>query len=192
VKHTPDTEALNPLLKSFTERSPDGAQLVQEEKLLDYYMGYEDPLKPEMDNAFLPKHEFEDIPEKIRDIFKRAAPKSRGTFSRKPEGMGPEFQLPTILPEGQGPCYYGSGGRKTARARVMLTRIDGTRPTRLTINGRLLHEYFSIITHRETVLKPLVLSETFGWVDVSVRVKGGGQSGSNENQHTDTSYSHIS
>jgi len=67
----------------------------------------------------------------------------------------------------------GTGRRKTAVARVRIQDGEG----RLTINGRNLEEYFNVERDQEDVLAPLKATETFGRLDVWVRVKGGGTTG---------------
>ena len=67
----------------------------------------------------------------------------------------------------------GTGRRKTSVARVRISDGDG----KLTINGRELEEYFTTDRHWSDILSPLKATETFGKVDVWVRVNGGGTTG---------------
>lgn len=67
----------------------------------------------------------------------------------------------------------GTGRRKTSVARVRISDGDG----KLTINGRELEEYFSTDRDRQDILSPLRATDTFGKVDVWVRVNGGGTTG---------------
>jgi small subunit ribosomal protein S9 len=68
---------------------------------------------------------------------------------------------------------YGTGRRKTATARVRLTRGKGV----ITINNRTLDEYFGRETARMLVRQPFVTLEMTDKFDVSVNVAGGGPSG---------------
>jgi small subunit ribosomal protein S9 len=67
----------------------------------------------------------------------------------------------------------GTGRRKTAVARVRIKDGDG----KLEINGRTLDEYFRTERDRQSVLAPLNATQSFGKVDVWVRVDGGGTTG---------------
>jgi small subunit ribosomal protein S9 len=69
--------------------------------------------------------------------------------------------------------YYGTGKRKTAIARTWLKPGTGT----ITINKRLIDDYFGRETAKMIVEQPLVLTDTYGNYDVFVNVKGGGMSG---------------
>lgn len=68
---------------------------------------------------------------------------------------------------------YGTGRRKTATARVRLTRGKGL----ITINNRTLEEYFGRETARMLVRQPFVTLDMTDRFDVSVNVAGGGPSG---------------
>ena len=68
---------------------------------------------------------------------------------------------------------YGTGRRKTATARVRLTRGKGV----ITINNRTLDEYFGRETARMLVRQPFVTLDMTDRFDVSVNVAGGGPSG---------------
>ncbi|GAM24442.1 hypothetical protein SAMD00019534_076170 [Acytostelium subglobosum LB1] len=72
---------------------------------------------------------------------------------------------------------HGHSKRKDANA-VALVRL-GT--GELTINGKTLTEYFgNCITYKDTVLRPLVITETIVKWDVEIRVSGGGIKGQAE------------
>ena len=60
---------------------------------------------------------------------------------------------------------YGTGRRKTATARVRLTRGKGV----ITINNRTLDEYFGRETARMLVRQPFVTLDMTDRFDVSVR-----------------------
>lgn len=66
-----------------------------------------------------------------------------------------------------------TGRRKNATARVFLTRGGGN----ITINGRTLDNYFGRQTARMIVRQPLEATEMGAKVDVTVTVRGGGNSG---------------
>jgi small subunit ribosomal protein S9 len=68
---------------------------------------------------------------------------------------------------------YGTGRRKTSAARVFIRPGNGS----ITVNGRPLENFFGRETARMVVRQPLTLTETSDKVDVSVSVKGGGNSG---------------
>tara|TARA_R100001377_G_scaffold68131_1_gene43412 strand:- start:832 stop:1224 length:393 start_codon:yes stop_codon:yes gene_type:complete len=69
--------------------------------------------------------------------------------------------------------YYGTGRRKTATARVFLTKGTGA----ITINKRTLDGFFGREVARMIVQQPLELVEMTGKFDVYVTVKGGGAFG---------------
>ena len=51
--------------------------------------------------------------------------------------------------------YYGTGRRKTARARVFLRPGNG----KITVNSRELPNYFPDALHRMQIMRPLELTE---------------------------------
>ncbi|QDT99430.1 30S ribosomal protein S9 [Gimesia aquarii] len=67
----------------------------------------------------------------------------------------------------------GTGRRKTAVARVRIQSGSGS----LTINGVSLDDYLKVERDRQMVEAPLKATETYGKVDVWVRVNGGGTTG---------------
>jgi len=69
--------------------------------------------------------------------------------------------------------YYGTGRRKTATARVFLTKGTGT----ITINKRTLDNFFGREVARMIVQQPLELVELKDKFDVMVTVQGGGTFG---------------
>lgn len=69
--------------------------------------------------------------------------------------------------------YYGTGRRKTATARVFLTRGNGD----IHINGRTLDDYFGRKVARMIVRQPLVLLESAELFNAKITVKGGGSFG---------------
>ena len=66
--------------------------------------------------------------------------------------------------------FYGTGRRKSSKARVFLTMGKGA----ITVNDRPLDEYFGRQTARMVVRQPLELVDLVGKFDVRVTVKGGG------------------
>jgi small subunit ribosomal protein S9 len=68
---------------------------------------------------------------------------------------------------------YGTGKRKSAVARVWLQPGTGV----VTINKRSIDEYVDRETSKMVIAQPLVLTGTFGKLDVTVNVHGGGGSG---------------
>lgn len=69
--------------------------------------------------------------------------------------------------------FYATGKRKTAVARVWLKPGTG----QVTINKKPMDSYMDRETCKMVVFQPLVLTGTFGKLDVSVNVYGGGISG---------------
>ena len=69
--------------------------------------------------------------------------------------------------------YFGTGRRKSSVARVRLMPGEGN----VLINGRTLDSYFGYETLKREVLRPLVITDTQGKYDVSVKVEGGGFTG---------------
>jgi small subunit ribosomal protein S9 len=67
----------------------------------------------------------------------------------------------------------GTGKRKNAVARVLITAGDGA----VTVNGRSLESYFPRAAHQAIATQPLVATGYDSAVSVSVRVHGGGVSG---------------
>jgi|TARA_B110000967_G_C18480058_1_gene361693 small subunit ribosomal protein S9 len=66
--------------------------------------------------------------------------------------------------------YYGTGRRKSAKARVFLSNGGG----QILVNQRPLDEYFGRETARMIVRQPLELVELSEKFDLHVTVKGGG------------------
>ncbi len=66
--------------------------------------------------------------------------------------------------------YYGTGRRKSAKARVFLSNGEGN----ITVNDRPLDVYFGRETARMIVRQPLELVELTGKFDLKVTVRGGG------------------
>jgi small subunit ribosomal protein S9 len=65
---------------------------------------------------------------------------------------------------------WATGKRKTAVARVRLSRGDGA----VTINGRTLDAYFGRETSRMIVFQPFDVTGSRGQFSVQVNVRGGG------------------
>ena len=68
---------------------------------------------------------------------------------------------------------YGTGRRKTSKARVFLSRGTGA----IKVNGIELDKYFGRETARMVVRQPLELIEMTENFDINVTVKGGGTTG---------------
>ncbi len=69
--------------------------------------------------------------------------------------------------------FHKTGRRKTAIAQVRLLPGGGA----LIVNGVPYEELFPRHAHRETIMRPLRLTETLGKYSVMVKVAGGGISG---------------
>ena len=67
---------------------------------------------------------------------------------------------------------YGTGRRKTARARVFLRAGEG----KISVNGRVLDAYFGHQVAHILVQQPLHAAEMIGQFDVLATVSGGGNS----------------
>ena len=72
--------------------------------------------------------------------------------------------------------YYGTGRRKLAVARVRLLPGNGS----IIVNGTPYEELFPRPAHHQTIAKPLLLTETLGKYNVTVKVSGGGVSGQSD------------
>jgi small subunit ribosomal protein S9 len=66
--------------------------------------------------------------------------------------------------------HYGTGRRKSAKARVFMSSGDG----QIVVNDRPLDEYFGRETARMIVRQPLELVELTDKFNLNVTVKGGG------------------
>ena len=66
--------------------------------------------------------------------------------------------------------YYGTGRRKSAKARVFMTAGAG----KIVVNSKPLDEYFGRETARMIVRQPLELVELKDKFDLHVTVRGGG------------------
>jgi small subunit ribosomal protein S9 len=69
--------------------------------------------------------------------------------------------------------YYGTGRRKSSKARVFLSSGEGN----IMVNNRPLDEYFGRETARMIVRQPLELVEMTEKFNLHVTVKGGGGNG---------------
>ena len=72
--------------------------------------------------------------------------------------------------------FQKTGKRKTAIAQVRL--LPGGNA--IIVNGTPYEERFPIMSCRQTIIKPLQLTETLGKYNVSVKVTGGGISGQSD------------
>lgn len=67
----------------------------------------------------------------------------------------------------------GTGRRKTSVAQVRLSPGTGN----ITVDGANYEERFTRFDHRQSILKPLVVTETGSKYDIVVKVSGGGITG---------------
>jgi len=67
----------------------------------------------------------------------------------------------------------GTGRRKTAVAQVRLSPGTGT----ITVDGKNYEERFPRFDHRQSILKPLMVTQTNAKYDIVVKVSGGGITG---------------
>ena len=70
--------------------------------------------------------------------------------------------------------YYGTGRRKSSKARVFLNPVGSGQ---ILVNNRPLDEYFGRETARMIVRQPLDLLDVNGKFDLKVSVRGGGSFG---------------
>ena len=70
--------------------------------------------------------------------------------------------------------YQRTGRRKTSVAQVRLTPGGGGA---IIVNGTPYEELFPRPVHRETIVRPLMVTESLGKYNVVVKVAGGGISG---------------
>ena len=73
----------------------------------------------------------------------------------------------------QGTYYYGTGRRKSAVAKVRLYPGDGA----IIVNDKPFDEIFTILELKETIVKPLQVTDTLDKFRVIAKVEGGGGSG---------------
>ena len=69
--------------------------------------------------------------------------------------------------------FQKTGRRKTAIAQVRLSPGAGA----IIVNGTPYEEVFPRIMHRETITRPLMLTESLGKYNIMVKVAGGGITG---------------
>jgi small subunit ribosomal protein S9 len=69
--------------------------------------------------------------------------------------------------------YYGTGRRKTSRARAFLRKGSG----QITVNSRSLDKYFGRAISKMIVFQPLQATDCMDKVDLMITVRGGGMSG---------------
>ena len=69
--------------------------------------------------------------------------------------------------------FYGTGRRKATVARVKLLPGEGA----IIINGVPFEELLSRLEHRQTILQPLLITDSVGKYNAIVKVAGGGISG---------------
>ena len=69
--------------------------------------------------------------------------------------------------------FYGTGRRKTAVAQVRLLPGNGA----IIINGTPYEELFPRLEHRQTILQPLLVTDSISKYNAVVKVAGGGISG---------------
>jgi small subunit ribosomal protein S9 len=70
--------------------------------------------------------------------------------------------------------YYGTGKRKTSRARVFLRSGKGEITLLVNKKARPFADYFHLDSYKLTVRQPLMLTETENKFDIFLRVEGGG------------------
>ena len=71
------------------------------------------------------------------------------------------------------PITQTTGRRKRSVARVRFRPGTGV----VTVNGKLLDDYFPSRTHRNNSIEPFTVTETVGTYDVDATIHGGGTTG---------------
>ncbi|UFS68714.1 30S ribosomal protein S9 [Geomonas sp. RF6] len=69
--------------------------------------------------------------------------------------------------------YYATGKRKSSIARVWIKAGSGE----ITVNSKPIDQYFGRETSKMIVNQPLEITENLGKFDITVTVRGGGDSG---------------
>jgi small subunit ribosomal protein S9 len=69
--------------------------------------------------------------------------------------------------------FYGTGRRREATARVYIK----AGPSRFTVNGRPVDDYFKNVAWHTAAVEPLKFTQTLDQLDVKATVKGGGVGG---------------
>ncbi len=69
--------------------------------------------------------------------------------------------------------FYGTGRRREAVARVYIK----AGPSRFTVNGRPVDEYFKNVAWHTAAVEPLKFTQTLDQLEVKASVKGGGVGG---------------
>ena len=69
--------------------------------------------------------------------------------------------------------FHKTGRRKTAVAQVRLLPGGDA----IVVNGTPYEELFTRLLHRQTIVKPLMVTESLGKYSITVKVAGGGISG---------------
>lgn len=76
--------------------------------------------------------------------------------------------------------YYGTGKRKSSVARVFLRPGKGEITLYVNKKPRPFSEFFNLISYKQTIKQPFLLTETDNKFDIFIRVNGGGTSGQAE------------
>ncbi len=69
--------------------------------------------------------------------------------------------------------YYATGRRKSSIARVRM--MEG--PGKITVNGKLMHQYLPLARYQRDILAPLRATKCMGRYDVVANTYGGGMTG---------------
>jgi len=93
--------------------------------------------------------------------------------AKKPVAGLETKEAPKKTEKAAGSSFYGTGRRKTSVARVWIKAGSG----KVTVNKRILEEYFPRDAYSRSVLGPLSATKTIGQYDVKCTVQGGGLSG---------------
>ncbi len=70
--------------------------------------------------------------------------------------------------------YYGTGRRKSSVARIYLRPGKGSFKLIVNKRTRVFNEYFPLKNHKQTILKPLTLTNTVENFDIYINLSGGG------------------
>ena len=86
---------------------------------------------------------------------------------------GVDFRIKIVAK--QATIYVGR--RKNSVARIFLTPVASGQEALITINGRTFENFFPNSLHRDDVVRPFKVTNTFGSFHVKANVNGGGTTG---------------
>lgn len=100
----------------------------------------------------------------------RRLPEDRSGAASRLRDNPTEIRVPERDSKGRA---YATGRRKESVARVWVKAGDGV----ITVNGVSIADHFAVMSSRQHLLEPLLVTQTCGAVDVMITVKSGGHKG---------------